>query len=59
MELLLERTRRTAWVRVVPENGAALGLYAARGFERADDAEQRSLNEGQPRAYVWLRRSAE
>lgn len=46
------------WVRVVPENQAALGCYASLGFVPASASEQRQLNAGQPREYVWLSRSA-
>ena len=46
------------WVRVVPENQAALGCYASLGFVPASEPEQCDLNAGQPREYVWLSRPA-
>jgi ribosomal protein S18 acetylase RimI-like enzyme len=47
-------------VRVTPDNAAALGCYAAAGFERVDPAAAEAWNAGQPTQYVWmLRRLAE
>ena len=43
------------WLRVVPENGAAIRAYAAAGFARASAAEEAGFNIGQPRSYVWMR----
>ncbi len=58
---LLRRARRhalpTAYMRVHPENRAALRCYAAAGFQRVSADEEEAFNQGQPRAYVWLRRS--
>lgn len=59
VRLLVEEARSfpvsTAWVRVVPENVAALRCYAAAGFTRASLAEEAEFNAAQPRAYRWLR----
>ncbi|MBM3676430.1 MAG: GNAT family N-acetyltransferase [Actinobacteria bacterium] len=43
------------WLRVVPENAAAISCYRAAGFVRAAAAEEESFNAGQPRRYVWMR----
>ena len=45
------------WLRVVPENAAAISCYRAAGFVRAADEEEASFNAGQPRTYVWMRAS--
>lgn len=46
------------WLRVHPENSAALSCYRRAGFVRAEaDAEAR-FNAGQPRRYVWMRDGA-
>ena len=42
------------WVRVVPENLAAVACYRAAGFVRAGRKEERLFNVDQPRAYVWM-----
>ena len=58
---LLEQAAPTgypaAFVRVVPENGAALACYRAAGFTPVSAEEQGRFNEGQPVEYVWLRRA--
>jgi RimJ/RimL family protein N-acetyltransferase len=43
------------WLRVVPQNAAAIACYAAAGFVRATVEEEVEFNEGQPRAYEWMR----
>ena len=48
---------RSAFVRVAPENAAALDCYQAAGFAPVSADEQREFNQGQPIEYVWLRRS--
>jgi ribosomal protein S18 acetylase RimI-like enzyme len=57
--LLAERARAAGfdavWLRVVPDNEAALRAYAAAGFVRAGADEERAFNRGQPRRYAWLR----
>ncbi|SBT38695.1 regulatory protein, tetR family [Micromonospora auratinigra] len=46
------------FIRVEPDNTAALGLYRKVGFEDVPQDEQDSFNAGQPREYVWLRHRA-
>jgi ribosomal protein S18 acetylase RimI-like enzyme len=57
---LLEQAARTghpaAFVRVVPENAAALVCYRAAGFMPVSAHERQRFNQGQPVGYVWLRR---
>lgn len=53
-ELVGRAGARPVWVRVLPDNAAALRLYESLGFERAPAARQRELNRPQPRDYVWL-----
>ena len=43
------------WLRVVPGNAPAIACYAAAGFVRATADEEAEFNEGQPRAYEWMR----
>ena len=43
------------WMRVVPENAPAIACYRAAGFVPTDAATEASFNEGQPRAYRWMR----
>ena len=43
------------WLRVVPDNGAAIRAYEAAGFARATPEQEDDFNAGQPRAYVWMR----
>jgi ribosomal protein S18 acetylase RimI-like enzyme len=56
--LLLERASLTrlpdAFVRVVPENGAAIACYRGAGFSCVSEAEREKLNYGQPVDYVWM-----
>ncbi len=42
------------WLRVVPENAAALRAYVAAGFVPAAVDAERAFNVGQPVAYRWL-----
>jgi RimJ/RimL family protein N-acetyltransferase len=41
-------------VRVVPENGAAIGCYRAAGFSPVSEPERGEFNRGQPVDYVWM-----
>ena len=43
-----------AFVRVVPENGAALAYYRAAGFSPVSEEEHEEFNRGQPVDYVWM-----
>ena len=43
------------WLRVVPENAAAIRAYEAAGFSRATPEEEARFNVGQRRVYVWMR----
>jgi [ribosomal protein S18]-alanine N-acetyltransferase len=56
--LLLERPSLTglpdAFVRVVPENGAAIACYRGAGFSPVPELERREFNRGQPVDYVWM-----
>jgi ribosomal protein S18 acetylase RimI-like enzyme len=56
--LLLERASLTrlpdAFVRVVPENGAAIACYRGAGFSCVSEAEREKFNYGQPVDYVWM-----
>ena len=56
--LLLERASLSgmpdAFVRVVPENGAALACYRGAGFSPVPEAERQEFNRGQPVDYVWM-----
>lgn len=45
-----------AFVRVVPDNDAAIRLYERAGFRRLPQRDEERCNRGQPLAYVWLRR---
>jgi len=60
MEVLWEKAKfawnDAFWLRVAPDNDAALGCYESLGFVRAVASEQRRLNRSQPRDYVWLTR---
>ncbi len=55
---LLERAARSglpdAFVRVVPENGAALACYRDAGFSPVSEEEREEFNRGQPVDYVWM-----
>jgi ribosomal protein S18 acetylase RimI-like enzyme len=59
VRLLVGRARalgyEDVWVRVVPSNTVAIKAYAATGFVRATAEQESAFNEGQPRAYVWMR----
>lgn len=46
----------SVWVRVVPENTAAIRCYRGAGFEPVTPARESELNAPQPREYRWLRR---
>ena len=56
--LLLERGSLSrvpdAFVRVVPENGAAIACYRGAGFSPIPEAEREKFNRGQPVDYVWM-----
>ena len=56
--LLLERASLSglpdAFVRVVPENGAALACYRGAGFSSVPDSQREEFNRGQPVDYVWM-----
>lgn len=56
--LLLEQASLTgfpdAFVRVVPENGAALACYRGAGFSSVSETEREEFNRGQPVDYVWM-----
>ena len=56
--LLAAEARRlgweSVWLRVMPDNEAALRSYAGAGFLRASLEEETAFNEGQPEAYVWM-----
>ena len=60
VEALVEKARAftvpTAWVRVVESNEPALRCYRGAGFSRAQPEQERTFNDGQPRAYAWLSR---
>ena len=43
-----------AFVRVVPENGAALACYRGAGFSQVSEEEREQFNRGQPVDYVWM-----
>lgn len=45
-------------LRVDPDNTHAQAVYAGCGYERFPAAEEAAFNEGQPAAYVWMRRVA-
>ena len=47
------------WLRVLPDNAAALAAYRAAGFLTASPAQEREFNAGQPRPYRWLLGPAE
>ena len=42
------------WLRVVPENAAAIACYRAAGFVRAAADAEAGFNAGQRRQYVWM-----
>jgi ribosomal protein S18 acetylase RimI-like enzyme len=51
----LDRGFDEIWLRVLPWNAPALASYRHAGFVRAKPEEEARFNEGQPRAYVWMR----
>lgn len=58
VRLVLERASLSglpdAFVRVVPENGAALACYRGAGFSSVSEPEREEFNRGQPVDYVWM-----
>ena len=58
MRLLLDRASLSglpdAFVRVVPENGAALACYRGAGFSPVSESEREEYNRGQPVDYIWM-----
>jgi ribosomal protein S18 acetylase RimI-like enzyme len=58
VRLLLEQASLAglpdAFVRVVPENGAALACYRGAGFSPVSESEREEFNRGQPVVYVWM-----
>ena len=58
VRLLLDRAALAglpdAFVRVVPENGAAMGCYRGAGFSPVSEPERVEFNRGQPVDYVWM-----
>jgi ribosomal protein S18 acetylase RimI-like enzyme len=56
--MLLERAALSslpdAFVRVVPENGAAVACYRGAGFSPVPEEEREEFNRGQPVDYVWM-----
>lgn len=59
--LLLQRASLSslpdAFVRVVPENGAAIACYRGGGFSPVPEKEREEFNRGQPVDYVWMHHS--
>jgi ribosomal protein S18 acetylase RimI-like enzyme len=59
VRLLLDRAALAglpdAFVRVVPENRAAIGCYRGAGFAPVSEPEREEFNRGQPVDYVWMR----
>jgi ribosomal protein S18 acetylase RimI-like enzyme len=58
VRLLLQRAASSGlpdtFVRVVPENGAALACYRGAGFSPVSAEEREEFNDGQPVDYVWM-----
>jgi ribosomal protein S18 acetylase RimI-like enzyme len=58
--LLLEQAQATgypdAFVRVVPENAAAIACYRRAEFLPVSAVEQQQFNQGQPVEYLWMQR---
>jgi ribosomal protein S18 acetylase RimI-like enzyme len=46
--------RQEVYMRVFPENTAALKCYAKAGFERLPQEQQETFNKHQPHRYEWL-----
>lgn len=44
------------FLRVAPDNVAALGLYRSAGFADVDEERSRAWNQGQPAEFAWLER---
>jgi ribosomal protein S18 acetylase RimI-like enzyme len=59
VRLLLEKASHSgypyAFVRVVPDNRAAIACYRGAGFSRVPEAEREEYNRGQPVDYIWMR----
>jgi ribosomal protein S18 acetylase RimI-like enzyme len=55
LEQAAETGYRAAFVRVAPDNAAALACYRHAGFAPVGEEERLAFNEGQPLEYVWLR----
>lgn len=59
VRLLLDAARQTpfrdVFLRVVPDNRAAIGCYLRAGFAPVEDEAQAAFNQGQPLAYLWMR----
>lgn len=47
----------SVFLRVLPENHAAIGCYSSAGFEPVERGLQDEWNRGQPSEYVWMARS--
>lgn len=58
VRLLLEQVRQTgypqAFLRVCPDNHAAITCYLRAGFTQVSPAEQQSFNQGQFMDYFWM-----
>ena len=58
VSLLLERAALArlpdAFVRVVPDNHAAIACYRSAGFSLVPESERERYNRGQPVDYVWM-----
>jgi len=59
VHLLLKRAAssgfRDAFVRVFPDNTAAIACYLGAGFSMVSTTEQQQYNAGQPVDYLWMR----
>jgi len=58
VRLLLAEARRTAYprvfLRVIPDNHAAIACYLRAGFTPLSPGDQQSFNQGQPVGYLWM-----
>lgn len=58
VRLLLEQASSSglpdAFVRVVPDNAAAIACYRSAGFSPVPESEREEFNRGQPVDYVWM-----